>query len=184
MTRTELHRSRPGRPQPRPEINALVVYFSRSGYTRRIAEEIARRLPADLNPILERHDRSGWFGYLRSGFEAYKHRTPPILPAVKDAAAYDLVVLGTPVWAGNIASPMRSYLTAHGHELNRVAFFCTQGGSGAEAVLKDMATLSRREPIATLVLNDAEIKADSHASKLDAFVRELTPQGAPRAAVG
>ena len=43
----------------------LVVYYSRTGATRRLAEALANALQADIEPITDRENRSD-FGYLRS----------------------------------------------------------------------------------------------------------------------
>ena len=156
----------------------LVVYFSRTGYTRKIAADIAAACGADIERIQEPRDRSGIWGYLRSGREAWKKRLVDIRPVTKHPPDYDLIVLGTPVWASNICSPVRSYIAAHGHHFKKVAFFCTQGGSGAEKVLNDMAELCGQTPVATLVLTDTEIKHGQHADKLNQFLRSLARQNA------
>jgi flavodoxin len=152
---------------------AVVVYFSRTGYTRKIAEEIAARCGADLEAIEDVRPRAGIFGYLRSAREAYKKLPIEIRPAAKNPSEYDLVILGTPIWAGNVSSPIRAYLTAHRAELKQVAVFCTQGGSGAEKVLNDMAELCGRKPVASLALNDGEIKRREYAEKLHRFLDSL-----------
>ena len=153
---------------------ALVVYFSRTGYTRKIAEELAGRCNADLEAVEDVRPRSGLFGYLRSGREAYRKELIEIRPTVRDPSAYDVVILGTPVWAGHVSSPIRAYLAAHGRTLERVACFCTQGGSGAEKVLAEMAGLCGQEPLASLALNDREIDGGGYAGKLGEFLRALT----------
>jgi flavodoxin len=140
----------------------LVVYYSRSGYTRRIASEIAARCGADLDEIRDTVKRAGFWGYWRSGREALRKELPAIATATKDPAAYDVVAIGTPVWAGSIASPVRSWLAAHAGALRRVAFFCTKGGSGEPKTFA--------EPLATLMLTDAEIDRARYAARLDHFV--------------
>jgi flavodoxin len=154
-------------------MRVLVVFFSRSGYTRKIAEEIAARCGADLEAIEDVRTRAGLFGYLRSGREAYKKLPVEIRAPVRNPSDYDLVILGTPVWAGNVSSPMRAYLTAHGGELKRVAVFCTQGGSGAEKVINDMGGLCGRKPVTSLAINDREIKRNNYAESLECFFETL-----------
>jgi flavodoxin len=151
----------------------LVVYFSRSGFTKGIAEEIAKRHGADLEDIKDTRPRSGLWGYLRSAREAFRKTLIPIQPAAKDPAGYELVVLGTPVWAGNVSSPMRAYLAAQRGRFKQVAFFCTQGGSGAEKVFVDMSELCARRPIASLALNDRDIKQGRYSAELDRFLGVL-----------
>src|SRR5512134_1660775 len=112
----------------------LLVYYSRTGYTRTVAGELVAALDADVDQLDDARDRCGILGYLRCLREALKKRTIQLLPPAYDPANYDVVVLGTPVWAGNISSPLRSYVAAHKGRLEQVAFFCTQRGSGAEKV--------------------------------------------------
>jgi flavodoxin len=151
----------------------LVVYYSRTGYTRRVAGEIAAQCGADVEEIRDSVARSGILGYLRCGREAMRRQQPVIAAATRNPAGYDLVVVGTPVWAGTLASPVRSWLSAHSAEITRVAFFCTQGGSGQAKVLAELAALCK-PPVATLALTDSEIDRGRYAERLAQFVAALT----------
>lgn len=154
---------------------ALVVYFSRTGYTARVAREIADRCGADLEAIDERGSRVGVFGYLRSLREAIGKATVEVQPANHDPANYDLLILGTPVWAGHVCSPLRSYVSLHKRWLARIAVFCTEGGSGGERVAAEIAELVGHAPLATLVVTDREIQNASYGTKLESFARALPP---------
>lgn len=151
----------------------LVVYFSRSGYTRRIASEIARLAAADVAEIREARSRSGLRGYLRSALEAWRRHPVAIEADALDPRDYATVVVGSPVWAGNLSSPVRAYLARHRGDFSRVALFCTQGGSGASKVLDQMASLCGCTPVAAEFFNDSEIDRDRHAAKREAFVAAL-----------
>jgi flavodoxin len=153
--------------------DTLVVYFSRTGYTRRVAEHMARMMGADCEPIRERKARRGWLGYWRSAREAMRGRRIEIEPATLQPRNYSMVVLGTPVWAGNVSSPMRAYIAKHRAEFRSVALFCTQGGSGAPRVLEMMAALCGQSPRATTFFDDAEIDAVRHTGKIAAFTAAL-----------
>ena len=159
--------------------HALVVYFSRSGYTRTLAREIAARCGADVEVIEEIRSRAGFWGYLRSGREAMRRQAVDIKSGVRSPANYEIVVFGTPVWASHVSSPMRAYLMAHARHCRRVAFFCTQGGSGAEKVFREMADLCGREPVATAVFNDHAIEQGKYADEIARFVNGIA---LPRAA--
>jgi menaquinone-dependent protoporphyrinogen IX oxidase len=155
----------------------LVVYYSRGGYTRRTAAAIARECEADVDEIhLERHAHGGP-GYLRCVFEALTGRIPDIRPAHRDPRQYGLVVIGTPIWCGNVSSPVRSYLQIHGGALRRVAFFATMGGSGAERAFGAMQALCSKPPVATLALRDEEIDK-LPGTRLVEFAKALTHNAA------
>jgi flavodoxin len=86
----------------------LVVYYSRSGSTRKIAEALSAALTCDLEEIVENKSRAGFFGYMRSLVEARQKRPSVIEPAKRDPSSYDLVVVGTPVWGWPVSSPVRA----------------------------------------------------------------------------
>jgi hypothetical protein len=77
----------------------IVVFYSRSGTTRRIAEALSATLKCDLEEIIEPKPRTGFLGYMRSLLEASRKRPSTILPRKHEVSSYDLVVIGTPVWA-------------------------------------------------------------------------------------
>jgi flavodoxin len=133
----------------------LVVCHSRTGYTRRVAQEVARRLRADADEIVLLGDRAGVLGYARCALEALGEVTPAIRLPARAPSGYDLVAIGTPVWFWALSSPVRSYIMEERRNFARVAFFCTMGGSGAERVFATMAALCGKDPVATLALTDA-----------------------------
>lgn len=162
--------------------NTLIVYYTRSGFTRRVAERLARMLDADIEAIREKHGRTGVLGFARSLFDVARGRTPAILPCRFDPARYRAVVLGSPVWVGHVSSPVRSYIAAHPGALERAALFCTQGSSGADTALAEMSALRHPDldPVAsnaapTLSLCDQEIDAgdESRLVQFAGRVRQL-----------
>jgi flavodoxin len=154
----------------------LIVYFSRSGYTQRVAQEVAHATGADSEAIRERKSRRGFMGYWRSAREALRAVAAHIEPDTSNPCDYSLVVLGTPVWAGHVSSPVRAYIARHKDDFARVALFCTEGGSGAPKVLQAMSALCGRTPVATAFFTDAEIDRGRHTDKLEAFARALSQQ--------
>ncbi len=151
----------------------LVVYFSRTGHTKQIAERLASTLGADLEAISDQTNRSGLLGYLRSGLEAFSRRVIDIGTSVHDPSSYDLVIVGTPIWNMALSSPVRSYLRRHGQQLRATAFFCTCGGSGAPRVFAQMAQLTRTPALATLAVREGELPRSGDA--IAHFVTELQP---------
>ena len=152
----------------------LVVFYSRSGYTRKVAENIAAACEADMEEILDLRPRKGLFGYFRSGYEASKMKLAEIKPTVANPENYDELVLGGPVWAGKMASPIRTYITRHCGKAKAIALFCTYGGSGAEKVLRGMAQLCNKQALASIAITDDEIKKQRYRDKLEKLVKAVT----------
>jgi flavodoxin len=140
-------------------MKTLVVYYSRTGNTRKVAAAIAAAAGADIEEIVEEKDRRGVRGYLAAGRDAVRKQQTPICAAARDPAAYELVIVGTPVWAFTVAPPVRTYLAAHAAALRRAAFFCTLGGSGADRTFRAMREVCGRAPAATLALTEKDVAA-------------------------
>ena len=151
----------------------LVVYYSRGGVTRQVAETIAAKLKCDIEGIQDVRSRKGLFGWLRSGREAMRRVLPEISPTVRDPAQYDLVVLGTPVWGSLMSSPLRTYITQNQGKFKRVASFVTFGGSGADRALQDIADLCGQQPVATQAFRNSAVRAGSHASAVEEFISRV-----------
>ena len=58
-------------------MKSLIVYYSRTGNTKNIAETICRKLGADIEEIIDHKTERG-FGFLLSGNEAFLKKTVPI----------------------------------------------------------------------------------------------------------
>jgi len=90
-----------------------------------------------------------------------------------DPAQYDLVVLGTPVWAGNMSSPTRTYIVKNRKKFKRVAFFCTLSMKDAPNIFKDMSEACQKEPVATAIFPRREILKNEFFDKLKEFASIL-----------
>jgi flavodoxin len=149
--------------------NTLVAYYSMSGNTRAIANEISDALGADIEEIREPRARRGVAGAVRGLVDAVLRRQPPILPIDHDPTRYELLVLGGPVWAGRMAAPVRTFARQHATQTPRIAFFCTEGGHGADTAFADLAHLCQHAPQATLVVDGKHLESALHRAELGHF---------------
>ena len=154
-------------------MRILVVFFSHGAITRQVAEEIALRCGADMEEIRDSRPSVGAFTALRLVWDSLTGATPPIAPAQRDPADYDLVILGTPGSIGHVASPIRSYVRGNAYRFKRVAFFCTEGGRGGRRVFAELRELCRQRPASTLFLTKRFL-ADGDQEPLKNFLRRLT----------
>jgi hypothetical protein len=156
---------------PAPKI--LVAYYSRTGTTRAVAQELASRLGADLEEIVDTRGRKGFWGWLGAGRDASKKSKTTIAPVKRDPAGYDLVVLGTPVWAWNMTPAIRTYILANRDGFKQVAFFCTMGKNGDVKTFAGMAELCGRKPLAAMALRTEEVKIRQYQSGINKFLIAL-----------
>ena len=142
----------------------LVVYYSRTGDTKAVAERIAEATGGDLEELVERGvKRSGVLGWIRSGRDGMLQRASTIEPPKQDVEQYDTVFVGSPVWAGNVVSAVRSYLSSVDLKGKRVGLFCTMSSSGDRKTLDSMRELvSGATILGELAVKQADI-ADPEA---------------------
>ncbi len=124
-------------------MRTAVVYYSMSGNTAMAAEKLAEALSADLiriRPVRAYPDK-GFRKFLWGGKSACMAETPELEPYSFNAEAYDLIVLGFPVWAANIAPPVRTFVQEQRGALKakKIAAFACQSGSGGEKALRKLA---------------------------------------------
>jgi len=168
-------------------MKALVIYYSWTGNTRKIAEGIAKALSAraevEVEELKERVARKmGFFGFLAAGRDASLKRKTAIMPVKAQLASYDVVIVGTPVWAWGVSSPVRTFLNENGKEAKKVAFFLTTGGQGIEKTFRKMEALCGKAPLATVGVTEKELKNGTGAvgAKVKAFAEKVAAGGGRR----
>lgn len=154
-------------------MKSLVVYYSRTGRTKKIAEELAKKLSADIEEIIDTQKRSGPLGYLRAGYQARKRKLTIIKPCSKQPSQYDIVLIGTPIWFYTMATPIRTYLHQQ-KNLPRVAFFCTLGGTRMESTFTDMEALCGKKPVSTFGVIDKQVLRGTYSEAMNQFINDIT----------
>ena len=91
----------------------LVIYYSRSGTTRTIAQELARNLSCAIDEIISRKNRQ-FFGIITCVNDQLFDRDDNIEPFKKDISAHNPLIIASPVWIHRISSPMRTFLKYSG----------------------------------------------------------------------
>lgn len=136
----------------------LVAYFSRTGNTRVVADQIRRASGADLFEIAPREPYPD--DYEATVRQAQRERnsgdTPPLAARIADMDAYGVLFLGFPIWATSAPAVIRSFLAGHDLSGKTLVPFTTHGGYGRG---DSMAVLAALAPRARIVDGFA-IKAD------------------------
>lgn len=152
----------------------LVAYYSNSGFTRAMAERIARQTGADLWELRPEEPYSPVYKELLSrAMEEIRTGVFPALAAdIESLNDYDAVFVGTPNWCGTVAPPVSAFLNRHDFSGKTVIPFCTHGGSGEANCLRDIGKQCPGARLAKgIALLGREIAASYEA--IDAWLREI-----------
>ncbi|MBO9512695.1 MAG: flavodoxin [Variovorax sp.] len=147
----------------------LVVFYSYSGIGRRAAQLLASHHGWPLGEIHDVHRRAGFAGGLRCVLDSLLRRRPPIRYEGPEPGDFDAVVIVSPVWAYQMAGPMRTFLSENAGRLRRVAQITTMNGAGAANAVAEAARLLHAAPILTAEFLVREIEDGSGTSRLLAF---------------
>ena len=127
---------------------ALIVYFSWSGNTEAVAQEIQSQTGADLFEIVPAEPYTDDYDELLDiAQEEQSSDARPAIADTVDLSGYDTVYLGFPNWWGDMPMIMYTFLDEYDLSGKTIAPFNTSGGSGFSGSLD---TIAEMEP-------DAEI---------------------------
>lgn len=168
----EQARSKAGEKTAQPEAAApqasksLVVYYSQTGATKKLAEIFQKAKNADVfeiamvTPYPSTYDST----IAAVGAQRESKQWPALVNAKADIAKYDTVYLGYPIMFGSFAPPVYTFLDSNDLSGKVVVPFCTYGSGGRKASAAELKTL---EPNANVTLaygiSNKRITADNGA---------------------
>lgn len=118
-------------------LKKLVAFYSLTGNTRFVAEKIAEQLNADLCEVTDKNHKKGKTLFLKGGYASIRQKLTEI-EVTKPINDYDLVIVGSPVWAGKIAPAIRTFLATNDFSDKQVAFFVTVGGNKTKKTFENI----------------------------------------------
>lgn len=110
----------------------LVLYYSETGTTKTVAEELQKQLNADIESIEAVEPYSGNFQETiqRGQREMQSGEWPAIKPIQKKIADYDIIFLGYPIWFGTYANPIVTLIKENDFARKTIVPFCSFGSGG------------------------------------------------------
>ncbi|GKU23278.1 flavodoxin family protein [Clostridium folliculivorans] len=120
-------------------MRSLVIFYSLEGDTKFIAETISKELDGDIAEIkpVKQIPTGGFRKYLWGGKQVMFKDKPDIEPINEDLSKYDLIVLGTPVWASRFAPVFNTFLEKHKIKNKSIALFCCHSGGREGKTFED-----------------------------------------------
>lgn len=124
--------------------NNLVVYFSCSGETKKVAEELKKALSCDIFEIvpetlytdrdLDWNDKNSR-STIEMGDESCR---PRIRNRIDNVDKYDTIYLGFPIWWYTAPRIINTFLESYDFSNKKVILYCTSGGSSIDKTYNDL----------------------------------------------
>ncbi|MHC1690318.1 MAG: flavodoxin family protein [Bacteroidales bacterium] len=107
-------------------MKTIVVYYSRTGSNKYLAEKIAQSLNCDIEEIVP-HFNLFFFVAVSSLLK----KSPGIKTLRHNLPEYDKIVLCGPVFMGTFISPLRGFIRKYEHNIKQLYFACCCASSDA-----------------------------------------------------
>jgi flavodoxin len=148
-------------------MKAIVVYYSRKGSNKYLAEKISKTLGVELEEIKPRLNVFLLF-LMNIHFG--------IRPLKRNIKEYDNVILLGPIWMGKFIPPLRSFVKKYFRQINKLIFVTCCGSTDAkkdekfghglvfkevENILKDKCILCQAFPIGLVLPDDKKEDTDA-----------------------
>lgn len=136
-------------------MKILIVFYSKTNNTKELAEKILQKfsdhnVSIEKDIIIDKRNRKGLLGFINGGRDAMKKNLTEINYGISDVSDYDMVLIGTPVWANTVTPAVRTYLEKNKQSFKKVSFFSTAGGEKFEKTFNDMQEVISIKPISML----------------------------------
>ena len=149
------------------------MYYSRTGNAKFVAETVAAELGSDIEEITDLTSREGKLGWISAGRDATKEKCTQIAPTKRVPKDYDLLIIGSPVWAWGPVCAIRTYLSLNDLSGKKVALFFTLDHDLKQAVEKTKALMPNSLFVGELELIKALKNREETEKKITAWCNTL-----------
>ena len=158
-------------------MKTAIVYYSMHGNVRYVAEKAAKELGADLielKPVKAYPDK-GAMQFIWGGSAVMFKKKPDLEPYSFNASDYDLVIIGTPVWASSFTPPLRTFFESHDLTGKKIAAIVTSAGGNSVKCIEAIKEAAKTGKLAaTLSLIDPKDKSTEETEKqITAFIEAV-----------
>ena len=119
-------------------MKTLVVFYSFDGNTRFIAQQIAEAAGADIVELKPDNELKshGFTKYFWGGKQILSKEVPKLSPLGVEPGEYDLLFIGSPVWAWSYTPALAAFFEIYSLEDKKIALFCCHGGGPGKTLEK------------------------------------------------
>jgi flavodoxin len=145
-------------------MKTLVIYYTRTGNAKFVAETVAAELGADIEEVIDLKNRQGKLSFMSSGRDAMRGKETEIAQTKRTPTDYDLIIIGQPVWAGSPTPAIRTYVNKNDLSGKKVALFFSDSNLG-QAVEKTKTLMPNSTFVSELALPAKAFENKEEAKK-------------------
>lgn len=157
--------------------DTVIIYYSRTGTTQQAATMLGDRLNCPVFEIVDSVPRTGLWGDIRCVIDnvlrlkvQYRYTGPALAECTN-------VVVMAPVWVGDLAAPMRSFLKDQRQCAGGFAAVAVMAARGGFRAAEEIAMTTGRPPHPVLVLLQRDIASGAALRDIENFADELQGRG-------
>jgi len=156
-------------------MKRLVIFYSLDGNTKFIAENLAKELGADILELKPEKEipKIEPIKHFWGGKQVVLKETPRLKKYNINLADYDTLIIGTPVWAYNFSSPIRTFLKENKIKNKKIILFCTNKGFKGKTFENLRNELKDNEIIAQTEFQNVLENPEENIKKLHDFLKKL-----------
>ena len=150
--------------------DTLIVYYSRTGHTSAVAQEMANRMDAVVHRLSDAPDSGD---ILSRALDALRGRAGGYAPLPCDVASFTRVVVASPVWFGHVPPAVAGFLRQEGGRARELALIVTRYLFGGRSACRAMERHAGRSAVAYGNISDREVKSGIYPEAVAVFIDAL-----------
>jgi len=156
-------------------MKILIIYYSLDGHTRFVAGKIASISGGDLLELstVKQLPGGNLVKHFWGGKQVITGEKPELLPFSKNPADYDLIFIGTPVWAFSYVPAFKTFFGRIKISGKKIALFCTNGGAPGATLKNLKKELSDNQMIGEQDFKNPFTDRNQSAAAVEKWVKEL-----------
>lgn len=155
-------------------MKTAIVFYSMHGNVRYVSEKVAKELGADLIELIpvKAYPDKGAMQFIWGGSAVTFKKKPELEPYTFNASDYDLVIIGTPVWASNFTPPLRTFFENNDLTGKKIAVIATSAGGDSAKCVEAVKAAAKADSLAAVLslVDPKEKPSDENEKQIAAFI--------------
>lgn len=162
----------------RNNLRSLVVYYSFEGSTKLIAESIAKEIDSDILTLeVQKPISNDITKYIIGSKQVVLREKPKLIPYEFKSENYDILFIGTPVWAWDYAPALRTFFEENSIKNKKIALFDCMSSSDGKTLENMKKALEGNEFLGEIKFYERlnrNIKKEKKVELAKLWVRKIT----------